>query len=283
MKKILLSLTLVGLTFAGFGQVIYDQEGILAGSGIVSSQFADSADAVIASADDFTIPVGGTWNIDRITVNGFRNDFGTAFTMTNMTVAIMTDAGGMPAASPIYEGDVTVSVPEPFDEGPQVLAIPTQTLTDGTYWLSVWGDTPGSGGRWNWSVHGAAAGAEAMLIDADDAFGLGATSWTPFSALGLGSTPSLSFILGGTASYVSISEEEQIEMTVFPNPADDVITITTAQQLLNQVTFYDVNGQLVESHVNPLNTINVSHLPAGVYFIEVTTNDGVAQQKIIKK
>lgn len=282
MKRILLSLTLMGTAFAGFSQIVYDQEGVLTGNGIVSGQYADSSDAFVASADDFVIPVGGTWMIDRVTVNGFRNDDGTGFTMTNMSVAISADAGGMPG-SVIFEGDVTVSVPEPFDEGPQVLGIPTQTMTDGTYWVSVWGDTPGMAGRWNWSGHTAASGNESMLIDPDDLFGAGATGWTPLSGLGVTTLPALSFALGGSATMVSIEEEEQIEMTVFPNPAVDNITITTAQPLLNQATIYDATGQLVISHVNPLNTIDVSDLPAGIYFLEVTTNDGMAQTRFIKK
>jgi len=56
-------------------------------------------------------------------------------------------------------------------------------LTAGTYWVSV--EVNGTG-RWNWLQSAGQQGAEAQLIDPIDYFGLGATDWTPFSAIGLG-------------------------------------------------------------------------------------------------
>jgi len=279
MRKILLSLTLVaGFSFAANSQILYDQEGPLTGaSGVISNQYTDaSADTTIVCADDF-----GTWTIDRITVNGFRNDAGGGFTMVNMTVELLADAAGAPATSAISTEDIVVSVAEPFTEGPVVLDITDAIMTEGTYWVSTWGDAPAAS-RWNWSTVVGAFGNEAHLIDADDWFGLGATAWSPFTSLGLTSTD-LSFSIGGTGTMVSIPEEEQITLEIYPNPALDVITITTAVGGASQATIYDANGSLIISHVNPLNTIDVSELAAGVYILEVTTPDGMAQQKFIKQ
>ena len=44
----------------------------------------------------------------------------------------------------------------------------------------------------------------------------------------------------------------------------------------------DVNGRTVMTEKN-VNTIDMTELANGVYFVRVITNDGISTQKIVKK
>ncbi len=78
---------------------------------------------------------------------------------------------------------------------------------------------------------------------------------------------------------------EQIGMLVFPNPADEKLhIITKTQQAATAITISSIAGQLMKS-VMPKNgehIIDTASLPAGVYILSVTYEDGqVLGQKII--
>jgi len=71
--------------------------------------------------------------------------------------------------------------------------------------------------------------------------------------------------------------------TVFPNPASDLIHIHGVTSEIKNTLIYSVTGQLM--NVTPLNseTINISNLPPGIYFLEISTAEGNKQlQKFIK-
>lgn len=74
--------------------------------------------------------------------------------------------------------------------------------------------------------------------------------------------------------------------SVYPNPADSVLNISNKNNtLLNQVQLTDINGRIVKN-VNAdgvSNTqINIGDLNAGVYFLRITSDNGVGTAKIIK-
>lgn len=84
----------------------------------------------------------------------------------------------------------------------------------------------------------------------------------------------------GTADYVA----EAAKLSVYPNPASDVVNIAGAD--INKVTFADVNGRTVKSlNVNSSQaTIGVSDLSAGVYMMTIETADGASTtKKLLKK
>ena len=70
--------------------------------------------------------------------------------------------------------------------------------------------------------------------------------------------------------------------TLFPNPASDYITIKTDDNYgFNFVTFYDMTGKIVLKSSVILNTpVNISSLPKGVYFVEVS-NPTRSRQKLV--
>jgi len=68
-----------------------------------------------------------------------------------------------------------------------------------------------------------------------------------------------------------IEEVSATKLLVYPNPVKDVLHINLLgfENLTGlNAQIYDISGKLITNHL-PLNTINVSHLSAGVYFVKI--------------
>ncbi len=83
--------------------------------------------------------------------------------------------------------------------------------------------------------------------------------------------------------YTGISDEKEPSLTIFPNPAQDEITISGVEP--ESVTLYDIMGKIVVSKFDPeTNKINISQLSGGFYVIKITSNDGKCYTgKIVKE
>ncbi len=74
------------------------------------------------------------------------------------------------------------------------------------------------------------------------------------------------------------------EISLFPNPATEFITITTPQgQPVEEIIIYNHLGKKVLSDKPLNNTVNVSVLKPGLYFIEVAAIDWRGRTKVIKQ
>ncbi len=78
-----------------------------------------------------------------------------------------------------------------------------------------------------------------------------------------------------------ISNNELNEFEVYPNPADDYILLKSEN--LRFINIYTLNGSLVhKSLINSNNNrVDISNLPAGLYFVEGVTNTGSRYTKKI--
>ena len=81
-----------------------------------------------------------------------------------------------------------------------------------------------------------------------------------------------------TNATVGINETSAINVSVYPNPATDLINISENAD----VVVYTISGQQVLS-VNNTKTVDVSNLQAGIYFANITTVNGVSVEKFIIK
>jgi hypothetical protein len=72
-------------------------------------------------------------------------------------------------------------------------------------------------------------------------------------------------------------------ITVFPNPANDRITILSDNAEIQRVELYNIQGQLIKNQQLNDNTMNISDLSAGMYSVRIITEKGVAVKNIIKK
>ena len=62
-----------------------------------------------------------------------------------------------------------------------------------------------------------------------------------------------------------------LSFSVYPNPTKGFLTIASSEQRIEQVAIYNLSGVLVNSY-KPDHTqykLDVSHLPAGVYFVQI--------------
>ena len=78
---------------------------------------------------------------------------------------------------------------------------------------------------------------------------------------------------------VSVAENNEVVFTMYPNPAKDFVTIESAKDAV--VKIYSVNGQMLSQQniSEGINTIDLSNLNAGMYFISVDET----MVKIVKK
>jgi hypothetical protein len=89
----------------------------------------------------------------------------------------------------------------------------------------------------------------------------------------------------GTQVTVGIKEPSCFNhgLTIYPNPATNVIIISSEQAAAIEIT--NIQGQLVKtiSATGNKTNIDVSALPSGVYAVEVKTEKGVEVKKFIKE
>ena len=81
-----------------------------------------------------------------------------------------------------------------------------------------------------------------------------------------------------TATITGVSESGNEEITISPNPANDIVRIDGAK--VAEVKVYNVLGQLVKTAPNA-NTFSVAGLPAGLYLLHMTDGDGMTVTKRI--
>jgi hypothetical protein len=86
-----------------------------------------------------------------------------------------------------------------------------------------------------------------------------------------------------TIITVGISSIHREELTFYPNPTRSHLTIANLQSNIINVTILDVTGKVVKSITPNTNTIDVSNLISGVYFIKIQTEEGVFNNKFIKE
>ena len=90
-----------------------------------------------------------------------------------------------------------------------------------------------------------------------------------------------------TAATMSVKDVLSSKFVVSPNPASDVIKISSKESiLLNGIKITDLNGRTVKQLTydgisNP--EINVGDLSAGMYMMTINSDQGIAIKKIVKK
>lgn len=83
-------------------------------------------------------------------------------------------------------------------------------------------------------------------------------------------------------SLLTSNEFVQQNFNIYPNPTSDILNISLENNLvLEHVTIYNNLGQAVKTTTE--NVIDLSYLEKGLYFVEVTTNQGKATKKLVVK
>ncbi len=89
-------------------------------------------------------------------------------------------------------------------------------------------------------------------------------------------------VVNDTWVATGITETLKTTIKIYPNPAKSHINISS-EYLMNQVRIINLQGQVVLNHEiqDKFYTIATDGLTGGIYFIEVTTQDGIISEKLI--
>ena len=318
MKKTLLFLFLTFITQISFAQT-YDNGGFATGpnhttgtvapSGYswseleapntslgVSGFYLNDLTSDFAIADDFVVPTGETWDLSKIKVYAYQtNNAGAVVPMDVLRIRIWNGDPAV-ATSTIVFGDMTTNRLSTesgeafvFRTGNtaagttrkvwELIGDASVTLTPGTYWLE-------------YQIH-ATNNATAFFPPLTT---LGSTSnplwnakqrsvatWTSISDGGSTNPLGLPFKID-YALNLSINENQLNTVSIYPNPVNDVISLSSVQSF-NKVQVLDLNGRIMKrtTFENVSSTsLNVSDLASGVYFLNISTDSGSVSKKFMK-
>ena len=80
---------------------------------------------------------------------------------------------------------------------------------------------------------------------------------------------------------VGIENFELSTIKIYPNPTTGQLIIDSEKMRIENVEILDVFGKNVQ--MSPETVINISHLPAGVYFVKIQTEAGEVVKKVVKE
>jgi hypothetical protein len=87
--------------------------------------------------------------------------------------------------------------------------------------------------------------------------------------------------------FTSLTQNNIAQFSVYPNPANDKITVVIDEASESVVTIRDTKGSVVYEAAlfndNSVYEINVSDLQNGMYFISITTTDEIKTTSFIVK
>jgi len=281
---------------------IYEQINAQIGT-IPSQNFLDFG-GLSQSADDFTIPEGNTWNIDRVLAfGGVRG----APIFDDVTVVIFDDVNGLPGEEIYNSGGIT-PISELDDSNLNILLPEVVTLESGNYWISVYVNlafNPGTN-QWFWASQDNVIGNETQFRDPANIFGVGAIDWSVASVVFTRTPLDQRFQIFGDIIGVDIApvvgqEVAEIKLatvdvasgvTVYPNPSNTTFffrfgsLISKADKSIN-INIFNSTGNLVQtiSDVNSSTSVtwNSSGLASGLYYAKVSGANTHKVVKLLKK
>ncbi len=211
--------------------------------GITSQSFGDLGGTVL-SADDFTVPAGETWTIEKLRALGSKNQ--NDFTEVEVYILANDAANNVPGDT-LHQFTLSdIEIDRTGQGGNLTLDFPENEnvqLSEGTYWIGVTPilDFDGNAGRWFWSRTTEGTGNNYQLIDPANLFGAGYTDWTDGSDVSAG-LPHLSFRLIGTSDAASLTEPENLMVQV-----KDTSSLTVSWSTAEGVSLYRVKRGLTET------------------------------------
>ncbi|MFC0344905.1 T9SS type A sorting domain-containing protein [Epilithonimonas hispanica] len=124
---------------------------------------------------------------------------------------------------------------------------------------------------------------------------------TGFAQLTTGGAPNIKFNLASSGNYnilfndmtlgyqvynvLAVSDINKKSLSIYPNPADKNIFITSDNEIIRSYEIYDMTGKLIESQKTDCKQceINVSKMIKGNYILNVNLENRIVGQKIIIK
>jgi len=93
--------------------------------------------------------------------------------------------------------------------------------------------------------------------------------------------------LNGSLTGETDNSEIGNDITIYPNPSNGIfqLTIDNVQFPKAEIEVYNMLGELVyfSELRTPNSRLDLSSLPSGIYFVRITTKDGIVSRKIVKE
>lgn len=86
-------------------------------------------------------------------------------------------------------------------------------------------------------------------------------------------------------SSTTVGEKEpsnKNRLTIYPNPASEKISMNVDGFRAEKIVIYDLQGKIVKQDNNNLTEIQISDLPRGAYFLEVSGENKIAKKLFIR-
>ncbi|AXT61760.1 T9SS C-terminal target domain-containing protein [Aquimarina sp. AD10] len=266
---------------------IYEQTNAVVES-TTSQNFLDFG-ALTQSADDFTIPAGNTWNINRVLAFGVGR--GDAAVFNNVNIVIYEDNAGVPGEE-VYNSGGIAPISDDDDANLNIVLPEVLTLESGNYWISIYVNlafNPGAN-RWFWASQDNAVGEETQFRDLANIFGAGATDWTPFNVVFGGNPLDQTFrIFGDVVGSDGGTGEGEVNplavvdavksASVYPNPSNGQFIFNFGDKLSKSgeqatLSIFNATGNLV--HVDKNVDMSkgfvwdAANLSSGFYYARIT-------------
>ncbi|MBP5677599.1 MAG: T9SS type A sorting domain-containing protein [Bacteroidales bacterium] len=86
------------------------------------------------------------------------------------------------------------------------------------------------------------------------------------------------------APQISIQPIEEVKVSLYPNPANDMVKITSSISMTN-ISATSIDGRTIynKPHAGKTTTMDIHSWPAGLYFITIATPAGNKVQKLLKR
>lgn len=100
-------------------------------------------------------------------------------------------------------------------------------------------------------------------------------------------TATLNGVSASSLGTIEITEASTYDITVYPNPVEDILNVKLKDSRVTMVSITDLSGRAIKTVLtnNPKNdfSVTVSDLSAGNYLIIIDTDKGKFSKKFIKK
>ena len=92
-------------------------------------------------------------------------------------------------------------------------------------------------------------------------------------------------IVGNATGLMPVATPEIDDISIYPNPTTGELRMENGEWRMENVEVFDIYGikQFSIFNFQFSTQIDISHLPAGIYFVRITTEKGVVTKKVVKR